>query len=351
MATIVQESSTFIENTDATRPVGLAGLPINQPEVPQSGLISPAVTQEQINAGNTSQDPNPETTFGNLGELQSQAEARQQAQTVAQRDWRLKLSLAPGATYLYKDPTIFQINSTSILKPIAETDGVIFPYTPTVSTSYSATYEGTDLTHTNYRMYQYRNSHVGEITINADFTAQDIREANYLLAVIHFFKSVTKMFYGIDKDPPAGLPPPLCYLTGYGQYQFDQHPVVVQSFTYTLPNDVDYIRAGVYGQLGGQPVQKEVSKVNPEQSAFSKIVSSVLRLRNSGLNKGATYEKPNFTSAQVSNPTYVPTKMQISLTCLPVISRYAMATEFGLQKYSTGDLLKGSTNPNIGGMW
>ncbi|MFY8211102.1 MAG: hypothetical protein ACOVLB_00330, partial [Candidatus Nanopelagicus sp.] len=93
------ESSTFITNTNNSvltaidgRPLGLAGLPINQPEVPQSGLIAPVVTETQINASNTSQDPNPETTFGNLGSTQSQAVARQQAQVVAQRDWRLKIS-------------------------------------------------------------------------------------------------------------------------------------------------------------------------------------------------------------------------------------------------------------------
>lgn len=345
-----QESSTVIDDPNADRPLGLAGLPINQPEVPNSGLVSPVVTETQINASNTSQDPNPETTVGALGETQSQAEARQQAQVVAKKDWRLRLSLAPGATYLYNSVEYGDLNS-NILFPLKATDGVIFPYTPTIQQSYNASYEPTDLTHTNYRMYQYRNSHVGEITITADFTAQDTSEANYMLAVIHFFKTVTKMFYGLDKNPPAGLPPPLCFLTGYGQYQFDQHPVVIQSFNYSLPNDVDYIRAGVYGQMGGQSLADAPPVEEKKDSIFKTIANSVLRLRNAGLNPGATYGFPEFTSANVSNPTYVPTKMQISLVCLPVISRYAAATQFSLAKYSTGQLTRGSINPNIGGMW
>jgi len=101
-------------------------------------------------------------------------------------DWRVKLSLAPQSNYLYNqaDP--------GILAPLKDTGGVIFPYTPQVSTSYSASYDQTDLTHSNYRIYQYRGSNVGEISILADFTAQDTVEANYLLAVIHFFKSAKR---------------------------------------------------------------------------------------------------------------------------------------------------------------
>jgi hypothetical protein len=74
------------------------------------------------------------------------------------------------------------------------------------------------------------------------FTAQDTGEANYLLAVITFFKSVTKMFYGQDAE--RGAPPPLVYLSGLGEYQFNEHPCVVSQFNYNLPSDADYIRAG-----------------------------------------------------------------------------------------------------------
>jgi len=156
-------------------------------------------------------------------------------------DWRVKLSLAPNADYLYKG---LKEGEASILRPLVATSGVVFPYTPTISVSYAASYDPVELTHTNYKIFQYRNSSVGDISISAEFTAQDTNEANYMLAVIHFFKSVTKMFYGKDSSPIRGTPPPLCYLSGYGQYQFDKHPLVITNFTYSLPNDVDYIRAG-----------------------------------------------------------------------------------------------------------
>ena len=276
---------------------------------------------------------------------QTQAAAREDSQFKAQKDWRLKLSLAPGANYFYKDP---DLKPTDILAPLAATGGVVFPYTPQITTSYNANYEGTDLTHTNYKMYQYRNSNVGEINITADFTAQDTAEANYLLAVIHFFKTATKMFYGLDENPPRGLPPPLCYLSGYGQYQFDSHPLVIQSFSYILPNDVDYIRAGSSGRMSGQNIQADQPKI--QKPAATNWFSSLLRLGGSGLKPGAKYGLPQFTPSTVDEATYVPTKMSITITCLPMISRVAAATEFGLKQYASGALSRGSTRRN-GGIW
>ena len=38
-----------------------------------------------------------------------------------------------------------------------------------------------------------------------------------------------------------GAPPPVCQLSGYGEYMFNDIPVVVGNFFYTLNEDVDYI--------------------------------------------------------------------------------------------------------------
>ena len=158
-------------------------------------------------------------------------------------DWRVRLKLAPNSQYLYN-----ATNPGDLLYPLRVTDGVIFPYTPTIDTSYQAKYQNADLVHSNYRGYFYQNSYVDAINIKATFTAQDTYEAAYLLAVIHFFRSVTKMFYG--QDPQRGTPPPLVYLSGFGQYQFENHPCVVSNFSYTLPSDVDYIRAVGFNNYG-----------------------------------------------------------------------------------------------------
>jgi len=272
---------------------------------------------------------------------QSTATKQDSASFQKAKDWRVRISLAPGAKYLYKGVSKTE---AGILAPLQDTDGVIFPYTPNISVSYAAGYDATDIAHSNYKVYQYKGSSVDNVTITGDFTAQDTTEANYMLAVIHFFRSVTKMFYGQDQNPKNGVPPPLCYLSGFGSYQFDNHPLAITNFTYTTPTDVDYIRAGSQTNMPGQNVSQQSSVLNTIASA-----ASAIRLLSSNL----TVKAPNFqaqNSAINSDATYVPTKISIAITAVPVVSRNDISNTFSLKKYGTGELLKGSTR-NGGGIW
>ncbi|WP_353480118.1 hypothetical protein [Haliscomenobacter sp.] len=254
-------------------------------------------------------------------------------------DWRVRLSLGPGAQYLYN------ATPAGVLAPLAAsggTNGVIFPYTPTVTTTYSANYEQYDLTHSNYRGLFYKNSRVGDIQIRGTFTAQNTTEANYLLAVIHFFRSATKMFYG--QDPQRGTPPPICLLNGFGGYQFSDHPVVISSFNYTLPNDVDYIRTTNPNNFG----LNLNNRYNPAGASLPAggSLAGLSRLVNALLPKGAQAPtpSPNTVAGSVTNnvpASYVPTKMEIDITLIPVQSRSQVSQQFSLKGFANGDLLKG----------
>ena len=279
---------------------------------------------------------------------QGQAVQRNASDLAKAGDWRVRLSLAPGADYLYKSPIEAELG---ILAPLKATDGIIFPYTPAISVAYNASYDATELTHSNYKMYQYKASSVDNINITCEFTAQDTQEANYLLATIHFLRSVTKMFYGQDKAPAPGTPPPLVYLTGLGAFQFDRHPLAITNFNYTLPNEVDYIRAGKPASPAGAPTNTPAATNKP--SLFSQVSSVASRLFGSNLLAGAQKAPPQWKTIQtgkVSEPTYVPTKMTIQITAVPIVSRGDISNRFGLLKYGTGDLLRGSKN-NTGGIW
>ena len=267
--------------------------------------------------------------------------AQFQRNIVQQDDWRLRLSLAKTADYLYRAATV-----NDILYPLQATDGVVFPYTPQIQMGYRASYEPTDLTHSNYKIFYYKNSSVDDVTITADFTAQDTAEATYLLAVMHFFKSVTKMFYGQDKNPVAGTPPPLCYLNGLGQYQFNEHPVLVGSFSYTLPNDVDYIRAGRTTQLAGQSYSAYVPPAKPQGAN----IMSILRASSNRLTKGGISPGPVFQNLSNKEVTYVPTKIQFQITLHPVVTRDSISKSFSLKDYATGKLTTGNKRSG-GGIW
>ena len=271
--------------------------------------------------------------------------AQQQAVLQAQKripnnsDWRVRLSLAPGAQYLYNAPTGPNGAGPGILWPLAQTGGVIFPYTPKIEMSYKADYESYALTHSNYKGYFYKSSYTDAVNMMATFTAQDTNEAQYLLAVIHFFRSVTKMFYG--KDAEHGAPPPLVYLTGLGEYQFTRHPCVVTSFNYNLPSDVDYIRARSINVNGTDLLTRR----NRQDLPTNPISGAVARLQNlfssQGINKGALFYPPPVPNLGENQPTYVPTKLDISLSLLPVQTRSQVTNQFSLKDYSNGALLKG----------
>lgn len=258
----------------------------------------------------------------------------QQGQDAHAGDWRVRLSLAQGATYLYNDP------QPGILQPLKVTNGVIFPYTPKIDMSYKANYAPYELTHSNYKGYFYQNSAPGDVSITGHFTAQDTNQANYLLAVIHFFRSATKMFYG--QDAQRGTPPPLVFLSGLGQYQFNNHPCVISEFTYNLPEDVDYIRAQVSNN-----VNLNLTSVNNDKQsvATNNIFASISRLANAFTTKGALPSTP-FGSNNVPNlasgtPTYVPTKMDITIRLLPVQTRKQVSQQFSLKNFANGNQLKG----------
>ena len=293
-------------------------------------------------------DTNADNTRGLTNNAQGQSTNQTRVNQPAAADWRVRISLAQNSTYLYNAPSTKDgSGGPGILAPLATTNGVIFPYTPSIETSYSATYGTTPLTHSNYKGQFYQNSSVGDVTIRGTFTAQDTREASYLLAVIHFFRSVTKMFYGQDDE--AGTPPPLVYLSGLGQYQFNNHPCVITNFSYNLPNEVDYIRANGFNNIGLNMSNRRNQSSGPSiGGSLGTVVAIIGRLKNAGLKPGAIAEVPNsstvnqnVTNQNSINSTYVPTKMEISVTLAPIQTRSQVSQQFSLKNFANGDLLKG----------
>jgi hypothetical protein len=302
------------------------------------GILDPDTIFDQIGLENLEQ-----TAAGEFSLLGDRVEVNK-SEPRNWDDWRVRLSLAPDSNYLYKtdDPA-----SAGILYPLIETDGIIFPYTPQINIQYNANYQNYEMTHSNYLGYFYKGSAVTNLNITATFTAQDTNEANYMLASLHFLRSATKMFYG--KDAQRGMPPPLVYLTGLGEYNFNNHPCVVSLVNYNLPNDVDYIAAGIPPTLSANPYQNEVPQNSGHQNWSSEI-----RLKIAGLFPGArngASAKPD--NAPLQSPqnldqltkvyegkTYVPVKIDINFTLIPIQTREQVSKEFSLREYANGKLLK-----------
>lgn len=220
-----------------------------------------------------------------------------------QEDWRVRVSVGENSNVLYKDPS-----PGPLLTPLIDTNGVIFPYTPKIDVVYQTNYADQDITHTNYSFYAYNKSMIGNITINADFTAQTPQEAQYVMAVVHFFRSAGKMF--MSDDRLSGNPPPMLFLNGYGDHYFPNVPCVLTQFSHSMPDDVDYISAPTVD-----------SKKWAEAEAQD-------------VGQGA---KPNSMGAATFR-TKIPVMSTMTIMLQPVYSR-TKVSEFSLEKFARGAYL------------
>lgn len=206
-----------------------------------------------------------------------------------EKDWRVRISITNWS--------LFANGPTDLQGALIKTNGVIFPYTPSVSVTHNARYQEQGLTHSNYKNYFYEGSDVQAITITGKFTVQNIQEGQYLLAAIYFFRSATKMFFGDEEL--AGNPPPLVFLDGYGDFYFPHVSCVVTAFSHSLPTDVDYVQI-------------------PISSNSNNVIESALRS---------------------SQTVRLPTDSELSVTLQPVYSRRNVYNNFTLNKFSRGKLL------------
>lgn len=222
-------------------------------------------------------------------------------------DWRVRISLATNSTLFYKNKE----SGPGIQGPLINTDGVVFPYTPSITVSHTARYGETKLTHSNYGSFFYEGSEVSAINISGEFTVQTEEEGKYILAAMTFFRSCTKMFFGNQNDQRyVGSPPPMVFLNGYGRLYFPNVPCVITNFSHTMPAEVDYV---------------EVRHTLDEISPYGKT-------KTGGIAKSQIEMLTN-------SATRVPTSSTMSITVQPVYSRKFVHEGFNLESFASGELL------------
>lgn len=212
------------------------------------------------------------------------------------RDWRVRLSI----------PNVASFKASPLLSPLKQTNGLVFPFTPTIIVAHSANYQAITPTHTNYPYFAYQNSQVDQLVITGDFFVQNGVEAEYWVAALHYLRSATKMFYGGEAET-LGAPPPVVKLNGYGDFIFNNVPVVVTNFTVDLPQDVDYIATGL-----GEAMSTEKSVSGAAGQTITEKRDSV---------------------------SWAPTQSLITVTVQPLYSRREIE-KFSLQNYVNGEYIK-----------
>jgi hypothetical protein len=136
------------------------------------------------------------------------------------------------------------------------------------------------------------------------------------------------MWWGSDSK--AGSPPPMIFLTGYGDNYFPNVPCVLTSFQHTMPQDVDYVQA--ITQVGGSTVSPVPMSANQAAAA--------------GGGPGSAPSSSKVTSTSKSQMTMIPVTSQIQVTLQPIYSRKNIYNNFSLDAFAKGALLGG---PDGGG--
>lgn len=251
-------------------------------------------------------------------------------------DWRVRISLADKATIFYKATGA---NPNNLMAPLVETNGVIFPYTPSIQVSHVANYSPTTPVHSNYSQQFYTNSEVSDITIGGEFTVQGIDEGKYLLAVIYFFRSATKMFFGSGAN--AGNPPPIVFLDGYGSHYFPHVPCVITNFTHTMPNEVDYIQIPVTTTTLTESTVTPSTPMSVVNDSQGPLYAPNMGRDATATNKAANTTKTEYKS--VTTSTRVPAVSTISITLKPIYSRKNLHDNFNLDAFAAGRLIQTAT--------
>jgi hypothetical protein len=249
----------------------------------------------------------------------------------AANDWRVRLSL----------PTWPSFRTSPVLEPLKDAGGLVFPYTPQITMTSSATYNTIKTVHTNYQFQAYQSSDPGEIQITAPMNVEDASQGLYWIAAMHYLRSLTKMFTGTD--PKAGNPPPIVFLNGYGNYVFKNIPVVVKSFQATLDDKSDYISVPVVGSAAGaiQGAADTASALAETlggvfgTNAITDTVSEVAGGIGQVAALGALLGIGGSSSGGIS---YVPAKSSFTITLMPMYSRNS-ARRFSLDRFVEGGYL------------
>jgi hypothetical protein len=145
-----------------------------------------------------------------------------------------------------------------ILAPLSATQGMMFPYQPTISQNHEVDYQTMAMVHSNQDYHAYAKTPNVTLTITGKFSVQNVAEGAYALAAIHFLRASSKMNFG-QNDANKGLPPPILLLNGYGTYMFHDVKVILRGSNLTFDENIDMVKVSLSGGTAWLPAVFTIS--------------------------------------------------------------------------------------------
>lgn len=192
--------------------------------------------------------------------------------------------------------------------------------TPKISQGITVNYSTWELQHTNYQPSAFGNRGTPEITISGPWFSRSADEAKVTLEAIHTLRTATMMYYGRGDDK-KGTPPPVGRFSAYGLY--NRVPVVIKSFQFEFPNDVDYVTTPMFTGGGNPPTEKNQEGLGDQNGP--------------GTSSTAEGSKPG--PGNDGNAQAVPVLFDISVVLLVQMSPVEVVKRFTLAKFNDGSLL------------
>lgn len=194
---------------------------------------------------------------------------------------------------------------SGLMSVLRATNGMVFTETPTISEAHTVEYSSYDPVHSLARFNNYVRTQNASLRVNGQFHVSNATEARYMLACIHFLRSITKMDFGRNAKNP-GTPPPVLLFSAYGKYMFNDIPVVIKSISLDYDADIDYIQV----PMDGDDVNKEYQSVSFYQTQLAE-----------------------------SRKVWVPTKMSIGIQMEQQVSAQFLTDSFDLNEFKNGNML------------
>ena len=124
---------------------------------------------------------------------------------------------------------------------------VIFTVMPIVDENRSASYDSLTPTQHPGSIQVYKTTSSRTFNINGKFISRSIEEANTTLHYLNIIRSWVMPYYGsgtAESYPnKIGLPPEILKFNAYGEKNLKDIPVVLTNYSWTYPEDVDYVQA------------------------------------------------------------------------------------------------------------
>ena len=221
-----------------------------------------------------------------------------------------------------------------LLQPLRSTNGVVWPYQPTITYEQSVEYASIDMVHVNQEILAYTKTPALKLSVSGQFSVQNQQEGIYALAAIHFMRTVTKMYFGTGSN--LGTPPPVLLFDAYGQYMFNQLPVIVTNYSVELNADIDYVPVNLANIQTYTSLQSKTNALGQ-----SKVLSTPqLQGFNNAKNVSAIASQLFNTSLSSSDGyIWLPSVFTLSAG-LTVQNTATRLRSFNLDEFRTGALMK-----------